>query len=145
LADFRAVAGRLQLKAGPRGSWIIDDSYNANPSSVRAGLEVLHSLSGATWLVLADMAELGEQTADLHAHVGSYARDCGVKRLFAMGTQSSRAVETFGAGGEWFADPNALIRRLQAELSPGVTVLVKGSRVNRLERVVQALTGGGIA
>jgi UDP-N-acetylmuramoyl-tripeptide--D-alanyl-D-alanine ligase len=145
LADFRAVAGRLQLKAGPRGSWIIDDSYNANPSSVRAGLEVLRSLSGATWLVLADMAELGEQTADLHAHVGSYARGCGVKRLFAMGTQSSRAVETFGAGGEWFADPNALIRRLQAELSPGVTVLVKGSRVNRLERVVQALSGGGIA
>jgi len=142
LADFRAVSGRLQLKAGPRGSWIIDDSYNANPSSVRAGLEVLRSLSGATWLVLADMAELGEQTADMHAHVGSYARDCGVKRLFAMGTQSSRAVETFGPGGEWFADPNALIRRLQAELSPGVTVLIKGSRVNRLERVVHALTGG---
>jgi UDP-N-acetylmuramoyl-tripeptide--D-alanyl-D-alanine ligase len=141
LADFRAVPGRLQLKAGPRDSWIIDDSYNANPSSVRAGLEVLRSLSGTTWLVLADMGELGEQTADLHAHVGSYARDCGVKRLFALGTQSSRAVETFGAGGEWFADPNALIRRLQAELSPGVTVLVKGSRVNRLERVVQALTG----
>ncbi len=145
LADFRPVSGRLQLKAGPRGSWIIDDSYNANPSSVRAGLEVLRSLSGATWLVLADMAELGEQTADLHAHVGSYARDCGVQRLFAMGTQSSRAVETFGPGGEWFADPNALTRRLQAELSPGVTVLVKGSRVNRLERVVQALTGGAKA
>jgi UDP-N-acetylmuramoyl-tripeptide--D-alanyl-D-alanine ligase len=145
LADFRAVSGRLQLKAGPRGSWIIDDSYNANPSSVRAGLEVLRSLSGPTWLVLADMAELGEQTADMHAHVGSYARDCGVKRLFAMGTQSSRAVETFGPGGEWFADPHALIRRLQAELSPGVTLLVKGSRVNRLERVVQALTGGAKA
>jgi UDP-N-acetylmuramoyl-tripeptide--D-alanyl-D-alanine ligase len=62
-----------------------------------------------------------------------------------MGTQSSRAVETFGPGGEWFADPNALIRRLQAELSTGVTVLVKGSRVNRLERVVQALTGGAKA
>ena len=60
LADFRAVAGRLQLKAGLRDSWIIDDSYNANPSSVRAGLEVLRSLPGATWLVLGDMAELGE-------------------------------------------------------------------------------------
>jgi UDP-N-acetylmuramoyl-tripeptide--D-alanyl-D-alanine ligase len=68
-----------------------------------------------------------------------------VKRLFAMGTQSSRAVETFGPGAEWFADPNALIRRLQAELTSGVTVLVKGSRVNRLERVVQALTTGGKA
>jgi UDP-N-acetylmuramoyl-tripeptide--D-alanyl-D-alanine ligase len=142
LADFRAVSGRLQLKAGPRDSWIIDDTYNANPSSVRAGLEVLRSLPGQTWLVLADMAELGEHTSDSHAHIGSYARDCGVKRLFAMGSQSSRAVETFGAGGEWFADADSLIRRLQAELAPGVTVLIKGSRVNRLERVVQALTGG---
>ncbi len=144
LADFRAVSGRLQLKAGLRDSWIIDDSYNANPSSVRAGLEVLRSLSGTTWLVLADMAELGEHTSDSHAHMGRYARDCGVKRLFALGPQSSRAVETFGSGGEWFADVDSLIRRLQAELSPGVTVLIKGSRVNRLERVVQALSGGGV-
>jgi UDP-N-acetylmuramoyl-tripeptide--D-alanyl-D-alanine ligase len=143
LADFRAVAGRLQLKTGVRDSWIIDDSYNANPSSVRAGLEVLRALPGVTWLVLADMAELGEHTSDSHAHVGSYARDCGVKRLFAMGPQSSRAVETFGAGGEWFADADSLIRRLHAELAPGVTVLIKGSRVNRLERVAQALTIGG--
>jgi UDP-N-acetylmuramoyl-tripeptide--D-alanyl-D-alanine ligase len=143
LADFRAVSGRLQLKAGTRGSWIIDDSYNANPSSVRAGLEVLRSLSGATWLVLGDMAELGESSQDSHAHIGSYARDCGVKRMFAVGPLSSRAVETFGPGGEWFADSDSLTRRLQAELSPGVTVLIKGSRINRLERVVQALTGGG--
>jgi UDP-N-acetylmuramoyl-tripeptide--D-alanyl-D-alanine ligase len=143
LADFRAVAGRLQLKAGTRDSWIIDDSYNANPSSVRAGLEVLRSLPGATWLVLGDMAELGEFAEDSHAHMGAYARDCGIKRLFALGPQSSRAVETFGSGAEWFADADSLIRRLQAELAPGVTVLIKGSRVNRLERVVQALTGGG--
>ncbi len=143
LGDFRAVAGRLQLKAGARGSWIIDDSYNANPSSVRAGLEVLRSLTGTTWLVLGDMAELGESSEDSHAHIGSYARDCGVKRLFAVGPLSSRAVETFGSGGEWFADAESLSRRLQAELSPGVTVLIKGSRINRLERVVQAVTGGG--
>ena len=143
LADFRAVAGRLQLKPGVRDSWIIDDSYNANPSSVRAGLEVLRSLPGATWLVLGDMAELGEYAEDSHAHMGAYARDCGIKRLFAVGPQSSRAVETFGSGAEWFADADSLTRRLQAELAPGVTVLIKGSRVNRLERVVQALTGGG--
>jgi UDP-N-acetylmuramoyl-tripeptide--D-alanyl-D-alanine ligase len=143
LADFRAVAGRLQLKAGARDSWIIDDSYNANPSSVRAGLEVLRSLPGATWLVLGDMAELGEFAENSHAHMGAYARDCGIKRLFALGPQSSRAVETFGSGAEWFPDADSLTRRLQAELAPGVTVLIKGSRVNRLERVVQALTGGG--
>jgi len=142
LADFRAVAGRLQLKAGPRGSWIIDDSYNANPSSVRAGLEVLRTLSGVKWLVLGDMAELGESSHDSHAHMGTHARDCGVTRLFAHGPLSSRAVDTFGAGGEWFADTDSLTRRLQAEIAPGVTVLIKGSRINRLERVVQALIGG---
>jgi len=141
LADFRAVAGRLQLKAGARDSWIIDDSYNANPSSVRAGLEVLRSLPGARWLVLGDMAELGEYAEDSHAHMGTYARDCGITRLFAVGPQSTRAVETFGSGAEWFADADSLTRRLQAELKPGVTVLIKGSRINRLERVVQALTG----
>jgi UDP-N-acetylmuramoyl-tripeptide--D-alanyl-D-alanine ligase len=144
LADFRAVSGRLQLKPGARDSWIIDDSYNANPSSVRAGLEVLRSLAGVTWLVLGDMAELGEHSEESHAHIGSYARECGIKRLFALGPLSSRAVETFGSGGEWFADAESLIRRLQAELAPGVTVLIKGSRINRLERVVQALTGGGV-
>ena len=145
LADFRAVAGRLQLKPGIRDSWIIDDSYNANPSSVRAGLDVLRTSAGPAWLVLGDMAELGEFSEDSHAHMGAYARDCGIKRLFAVGPQSSRAVETFGSGAEWFADADSLTRRLQTELVPGVTVLIKGSRVNRLERVVQALTGGGAA
>jgi UDP-N-acetylmuramoyl-tripeptide--D-alanyl-D-alanine ligase len=142
LADFRAVAGRLQLKAGPSESWIIDDTYNANPSSVRAGLDVLRTLPGVTWLVLADMAELGEYSADSHADAGRLARARGVTRLFALGLQSAHAAQTFGAGGEWFADPEALITRLKAELEPGVTVLIKGSRVNRLERVVQALTSG---
>jgi UDP-N-acetylmuramoyl-tripeptide--D-alanyl-D-alanine ligase len=142
LADFRAVAGRLQLKAGLRDSWIIDDSYNANPSSVRAGLDVLRSLPGPKWLVLADMAELGAHSADSHAELGRYARECRVARLFALGPESTRAVETFGSGGEWFADADSLTRRLQSEIAPGVTVLVKGSRVNRLERVVQGLLGG---
>jgi UDP-N-acetylmuramoyl-tripeptide--D-alanyl-D-alanine ligase len=145
LAEFRAVSGRLQLKHGLRDSWLIDDSYNANPSSVRAGLEVLRTLPGPTWLVLADMAELGEHAADSHADLGGAARACGVKRLFALGPQSSRAVETFGSGGEWFQDAESLIRRLQSEIAPGVTVLIKGSRVNRLERVVAALAAGGPA
>jgi UDP-N-acetylmuramoyl-tripeptide--D-alanyl-D-alanine ligase len=145
LAEFRAVSGRLQLKAGLRGSWIIDDSYNANPSSVRAGIDVLRSLRSTAWLVLGEMAELGAHTLDSHADMGAYARDCGVARLFALGAQSVRAVEAFGEGGEWFADAGALTERLRAELRAGVTVLVKGSRINRLERVVQALSAGGDA
>jgi UDP-N-acetylmuramoyl-tripeptide--D-alanyl-D-alanine ligase len=89
------------------------------------------------------MAELGGHAADSHADLGRYARECGVKRLFAFGPESSRAAETFGSGAEWFPDADSLIRRLQAEIAAGVTLLVKGSRVNRLERVVQALGGGG--
>jgi UDP-N-acetylmuramoyl-tripeptide--D-alanyl-D-alanine ligase len=142
LGDFRAVSGRLQLKAGLQGSLIIDDSYNANPSSVRAGLEVLRSLSGVRWLVLGDMAELGEHSNSSHAGIGEYARACGVLRLFAVGQQSALAVEAYGEGAEWFPDADSLLRRLQGEIGPGVTVLVKGSRVNRLERIVQGLTGG---
>jgi UDP-N-acetylmuramoyl-tripeptide--D-alanyl-D-alanine ligase len=145
IAAFRAVPGRLQLKAGVRDSWIIDDSYNANPSSVRAGLDVLRSLAGPKWLVLGDMAELGESSSGSHAELGALARACGVTRLFAVGPQTARAVETFGDGAEWFADADALIRRVLEDLGPGVTVMVKGSRVNRLERVVQALLGGGRA
>lgn len=142
LGDFRPVSGRLQLKPGVRGSWLIDDSYNANPSSVRAGIDVLRAAPGSQWLLLADMAELGEHSADAHAEMGAYARAGGIKRLFAFGEQSVRAVEAFGTGGEWFTEVDALIRRLQGEMAAGVTLLIKGSRVNRLERVVQALLGG---
>ena len=148
LADFRPVAGRLQLKPGARGSWIIDDSYNANPSSVRAGIDVLGTLPGAKWLVLGDMAELGPGGPDRHAEIGAYARAGGVERLFGVGTLSARAVDAFGAGGEWFEDVDALVRRLRAQIGPTVTVLIKGSRVNRLERVVAAIaaaSAGAIA
>jgi UDP-N-acetylmuramoyl-tripeptide--D-alanyl-D-alanine ligase len=141
LASFTPVAGRLQLKPGLRQSWLIDDSYNANPSSVRAGLDVLRSMSGTTWLVLGDMAELGEHSDASHAEIGSYARTAGVTRLFATGPQSSRAVEAFGAGAEWFPDAGSLLRKIRDELTPGVTVLIKGSRINRLEKVVKGLTG----
>lgn len=145
LNAFRAVTGRLQLKAGIRNSWIIDDSYNANPSSVRAGLDVLRSVGGVTWLVLGDMAELGEHAAQSHLQIGQYARDCGVQRLFALGPESSGAAEAFGAGAEWFPDAESLIRRLSSEVAGGVTLLIKGSRVNRLERVVAALLGSTAA
>jgi len=140
LRSFRPVAGRLQLQAGIKQSWIIDDSYNANPSSVRAGLEVLRNLSGEKWLVLGDMAELGAGSLDSHAQLGLEARACGVTRLFTHGPLSLRAAESFGAGGESFSDTDSLTRRLEADIAPGVTVLIKGSRINRLERVVQHIT-----
>ena len=141
LADFRPVAGRLQLKGGPARQLDHRRLVQRQPELGARGTRGAAHAAGHHWLVLGDMAELGEHASDSHAHLGGYARECGVKRLFAVGPQSSRAVETFGAGGEWFADAESLIRRLQTELAPAVTVLVKGSRINRLERVVQALTG----
>ena len=138
LSAVRAVAGRLQFKMTANGAWLIDDSYNANPSSVRAGIEVLAGLDGRKWLVLGDMAELGDFAASSHAEIGVFAREHGVERLFATGQLAALAVESFGRGGQWFAEANALAEALHAA-PPDVRMLIKGSRVNRLERVVDAL------
>lgn len=138
LGAVRPVAGRLQFKMTPQGAWLIDDSYNANPSSVRAGIEVLAALDGRKWLVLGDMAELGDFAASAHTDIGVFAREHGIEQLFATGELAARAVESFGSGGQWFAQVDALAEALHAA-PPGVRMLIKGSRVNRLERVVNAL------
>jgi UDP-N-acetylmuramoyl-tripeptide--D-alanyl-D-alanine ligase len=148
LAAVRAVPGRLQFKQGASGAWLIDDSYNANPSSVRAAIEVLGSLAGRKWLVLGDMAELGEFAQAAHSAIGEFARAHGVERLYATGALAVRAVDSFGAGAQWFADAAALTAALTRELAkagPEVRLLIKGSRVNRLERVVDALAADSTA
>lgn len=147
LEAMRAVAGRLQFKKTAGGAWIIDDSYNANPSSMRAGIEVLAQLEGTKWLVIGDMAELGEFAPAAHTEIGELARAHGIGRLYATGALAKRAVDTFGAGAEWFADTQTLSSALTQALAaagPAVRMLVKGSRVNRLERVVDALVHGSI-
>jgi UDP-N-acetylmuramoyl-tripeptide--D-alanyl-D-alanine ligase len=145
LEAVRAVPGRLQFKQAASGAWLIDDSYNANPSSVRAAIEVLGSLSGRRWLVLGDMAELGTYAAAAHSDIGEFARARGVERLYALGALAALAADSFGAGATAFADAAALTAALSGALATAgadVRLLVKGSRVNRLERVVDALTGG---
>jgi UDP-N-acetylmuramoyl-tripeptide--D-alanyl-D-alanine ligase len=141
LATMRPVAGRLQFKTAPSGAWIVDDSYNANPSSMKAGIEVLAAVDARRWLVMGDMGELGDYAVESHGDIGRFARNHRVDRLFATGKFSALAVEAFGAGGEWFADTEALARAVNGELTREVCVLVKGSRSNRLERVVEALVG----
>jgi UDP-N-acetylmuramoyl-tripeptide--D-alanyl-D-alanine ligase len=124
-----------------RGARLIDDSYNANPSSMRAGIDVLTQLPGRPWLVMGDMGELGDHAAGSHVEIGAYARERGVQRLFATGEMSKLAVEAFGAGASWHADTASLAHAVDAGLAADVTLLVKGSRSNRLERVVAHLTG----
>ncbi len=144
LAAVRAVPGRLQFKQSASGAWLIDDSYNANPSSMRAAIEVLATLSGRKWLVLGDMGELGAFAADAHTDIGEFARAQGIERLYATGPLMQRAVESFGAGARWYGAAAELTAALHEALrgaGPEVRLLVKGSRSNRLERVVEALTG----
>jgi UDP-N-acetylmuramoyl-tripeptide--D-alanyl-D-alanine ligase len=143
LATMRPVPGRLQFKTAPSGAWIVDDSYNANPSSMKAGIEVLASVDARRWLVMGDMGELGDFAAESHESIGRFARDHRVDRLFATGKLSALAVEAFGQGGEWFADTDSLARAVNSELTREVCVLVKGSRSSRLERVVETLVGPG--
>jgi UDP-N-acetylmuramoyl-tripeptide--D-alanyl-D-alanine ligase len=148
LAAVRAVPGRLQFKQALSGAWLIDDSYNANPSSVRAAIEVLSSLAGRKWLVLGDMAELGEFAEAAHSAIGEFARAHGVERLYATGALAARAVDSFGAGAQWYSDAAALTAALTGALgkaAPDVRLLIKGSRVNRLERVVDALAADSAA
>ena len=141
-AAMKTVAGRLELKPALNGAFLVDDSYNANPSSLKAGLDAMRGFGGARWLVLGEMKELGDSTDELHAEVGRYARQAGIERLLAIGEGSRFSVEAFGPGGQWFADIEALIAEARASLTSGVAVLIKGSRANRLERVSAALSTG---
>ena len=145
LSAFRPLAGRLETKEGIGGSAIINDTYNANPDSVRAAIAVLSHARGARWLVLGDMGEVGDQGPAFHREIGEHARAAGVDRLLATGAFAVHAVAAFGPGGEHFADVEALAAALRRDLaarSSPVTLLVKGSRFMRMERVVAALVVG---
>jgi UDP-N-acetylmuramoyl-tripeptide--D-alanyl-D-alanine ligase len=139
LEQVPVVSGRLRLEAMTGGWTLIDDSYNANPSSMAAAIETLVLADGERWLVLGDMAELGDDARALHAGVGARARERGVERLFAVGPLGEATVEAFGANGEHFADKPALIAALKPRLHAGVTCLVKGSRSAGMEEVANAL------
>ncbi len=141
LGAFRPVAGRLAAVHAMSGALVIDDTYNANPDSVRAAIDVLAHAPGAKWLVLGDMGEVGAQGPAFHKEVGAYAKERGIERLFATGELSRESTAAFGQGAEHVATVDELARRVQHEATAGVTLLVKGSRSMRMERVVAALTG----
>ena len=145
LAHLKAVAGRLELREGVSGARIIDDTYNANPASVTAGLQVLRDFGGERTLVLGDMAELGPAGADIHRRIGELARQLGIQRLYAVGELSRGAVEAFGKGGRHFESHEELVDNMLDCLHSDMTVLVKGSRVMRMERIVNGIVRQGAA
>lgn len=155
------VAGRLNTHRLADGTTLIDDSYNANPGSLKAAIETLAASGGTQWLVLGDMRELGEDAASLHAEVGRRAKAAGIARLYALGELSATAAAAFGEGGRVFESHEALADVLRTDLaafvggapvpntddaqpigteaSPALRVLVKGSRGSAMDRIVKTL------
>ena len=140
LARVEPVRGRLRPRRRVDGAWVIDDSYNANPDSVAAAIAVLAAAKGRRLLVIGDLAELGADSAALHADIGRQARAAGVEALYTVGLASEAAHRSFGAGAAHFADQSALVGALRRAVGPGDVVLVKGSRSAGMEKVVAALT-----
>ncbi len=139
LQHWQPVAGRLRAYRHVSGARIWDDTYNANPESLAAALEVLAAESGVRVLVLGDMNELGPTAAALHAEMGRRARTAGVRQLFALGALTPAAVKAFGAGGHWFSTQEALAEALEKGLRRETIVLVKGSRSQRMEGILDRL------
>lgn len=141
LEAARAVPARMERKRGLHGIEIIDDTYNANPASLGAALEVLAGSPGRRWLVLGDMGELGSEAPAFHQRAGELARRQGIERLYAVGALGRVAAEAFGPGGVYFEHQAVLIEALREEIIPGLTLLVKGSRCMQMEAIVAGLSG----
>ena len=141
LAAFAGVPGRLQRRATPGGGVVIDDTYNANPESMKAAIRVLAAEKGRRVFVMGDMGELGAGARELHAEVGAFARASKLDALLALGADSAAAAEAFGQGARHFQGVEALLEAARAEAAAGATILVKGSRFMKMERVADGLAG----
>ena len=138
LARFTGMEGRLQKKPGLNGATLIDDTYNANPESVRAAIAVLAQAPGRKLLVMGDMGELGADAPRLHAEMGEAARVAGIDHLLTLGEVSAHAARAFGSAARHFSRIEDLLAEIENLLEPGITALVKGSRFMQMERVVKA-------
>ncbi len=137
LEAFTGVQGRMQIKQGLHDATLIDDTYNANPESVRAALAFLATTEGKKILVLGDMGELGTAAVDLHRAIGQEAKHAGLNRLFALGELSAYTAEAFGSGGQHFNSIDDLLNEIEHLLAADVTLFVKGSRFMQMERVIR--------
>ncbi|HTF97678.1 MAG TPA: UDP-N-acetylmuramoyl-tripeptide--D-alanyl-D-alanine ligase [Cellvibrio sp.] len=138
LANFAPVSGRMSKHIGVNHVQIIDDSYNANPGSVRAAIDVLAQKTRGV-LVLGDLAELGPDAAQLHGELGDYARSKKLPHIFTLGNLSQNASEHFGAGAQHFIDRASLVAHLKTIARADMTLLIKGSRSSKMDLVVREL------
>lgn len=140
LHAVEAGPGRLQLQPQPAGWNLLNDSYNANPGSLLAGMRALCALPGSAWVVLGNMAELGDDAMALHREIGVQARELGVAQLWCHGELAGVAADAAGTIGRRFDSLEQLAEALRASLHAGINVLLKGSRSARMERVLALLT-----
>ncbi len=145
LERMRPVKSRLHPRAGIKGLHILDDSYNANPASLEAALEVVAAMPGEAWLILGDMLELGDDAERVHAEIGGLAKRNGISRLFTLGKLSALAAQSFGPDAKAFSDVKLLTQAVLTAARPKINVLIKGSRSMRMEKVVAALLDSGSA
>jgi UDP-N-acetylmuramoyl-tripeptide--D-alanyl-D-alanine ligase len=143
LDTFAPVSGRLQKKAAVNGAVVIDDSYNANPDSVRAAIDVLSKAAAPRVLVLGDMGEVGTQGREFHEEIGAYAQTKGIEQVLVTGELAAHMIGTAnqGASIRHFENFGDLLAAVDAAVAPDATVLIKGSRFMKMERVVQHLIG----
>ncbi|MBE9562696.1 MAG: UDP-N-acetylmuramoyl-tripeptide--D-alanyl-D-alanine ligase [Proteobacteria bacterium] len=140
LQSMQPVAGRLQIIKGK--ITLINDTYNANPSSLKAALQVLTNTSSPHWLALGDMGELGDDSVEFHRQAGQLAREFGVEKLWTIGNISHHATTSFGNGSKHFTNHADLIQSILTQLPTSATLLIKGSRTMQMEKIVQALQDG---
>lgn len=138
-----AVSGRMNPVNGVNNSLIIDDSYNANPDSVKAAIDALSRWQSNAYLVLGDLGELGPDEKKLHAELGSYAKQKNIGQLITVGELTKETHRAFGVGANHCDNHEDIIKRLKAELDEKSVVLVKGSRVSKMDKVVAALQSTG--
>jgi UDP-N-acetylmuramoyl-tripeptide--D-alanyl-D-alanine ligase len=139
LESVKPVTGRLQPLVSRLGNIVIDDTYNANSASLKAGLDVLANFTGKPWLVLGAFGELGANSPKMHEEMGAFIKASGVVRLLAVGADSKNTVQAFGKGATFFEKQQDLIDVLKQELKGDETILIKGSRAQHMENVAAAL------
>ncbi|MFZ6814073.1 UDP-N-acetylmuramoyl-tripeptide--D-alanyl-D-alanine ligase [Undibacterium sp. Rencai35W] len=140
LQAFSPVSGRLQSKQAHNNARIIDDTYNANPDSVRAAIDVLAPASQSSVLVLGDMGEVGDDGVAFHDEIGHYAHERGIAQLLTLGELAQHTAQAYGASAQHFFDVAELCSALDAAIDSNSTILIKGSRFMKMERVVAHLT-----